>query len=275
MSLLLEDDDLFTVVNSDPPQATESNKDKLREWGEKSRKAFIKISLCVSDDQLLHIEDLTTGKEAWDALKTKHETASLSNKLLFLRQFFQTEMENTDLAEHIYSVQQASRRLNRIGCAIQEEMLIAVILSSLPSEYEPLIMAFDAVGSDLTLEDVKLKLITQSQKFGSKSKTFAAYSNNEKHSGQKDPEKSKLICSHCKKTGHTIDQCFKLKPKTKRNNPQQKRQKEQKQYGLFAGLGEDTNRLAGNITWILDSGASQHIVNDNKLFSSYAKSSVE
>jgi hypothetical protein len=120
MSLLLEDDDLFTVVNSNPPEETKENKTDLITWAEKSRKAFIKISLCVSDDQLLHIEDLSTGKEAWDALKTKHETASLSNKLLFLRQFFQTEMENTDMAEHIYSVQQASRRLNRIGCAIRD-----------------------------------------------------------------------------------------------------------------------------------------------------------
>jgi hypothetical protein len=129
-------------------------------------------------------------------------------------------------------------------------------------------MAFDAVGADLTLEDVKLKLITQSQKFGSKS-SFAAYSNTGKPY-KANPEKARLNCTHCKKSGHIKDQCFKLNPKLRKNNGI-KTKPQQKQYGLFAGL---KSKSPNTTTWILDSGASQHITNDKTNFTVYKESST-
>lgn len=55
------------MESSDPPE----NPSAL--WNKNDNKARAMIGLLVDDNQLIHVRQATTAKQAWDSLKAYHE----------------------------------------------------------------------------------------------------------------------------------------------------------------------------------------------------------
>uniref|UniRef100_A0A5S6Q1Q5 DUF4219 domain-containing protein n=1 Tax=Trichuris muris TaxID=70415 RepID=A0A5S6Q1Q5_TRIMR len=66
---------LWDVVNHVKPEPTPQG------WYQRECKAIAAICLTVEDDQLLHLTQLETAREMWQALQRLHERSSIGSRL--------------------------------------------------------------------------------------------------------------------------------------------------------------------------------------------------
>lgn len=263
MRLLLTREKLLSVVTDPRP----ANADAA--WTSNDEKAQALIGLALEDTQLIHVMQQTSSKGMWDGLKSYHERASLSSKIHVVRQLVSLRMpEGGSMSEHLKSMTELRLRLTALGEEVKDHWFVALMLSSLPSSYDGLIMALESrPDEDLTVEFVKGKLLDEGRRRDEKSpgaeSVFATASSSRKQQkvfGEKQiakKEKEKL-CHYCKKEGHFRRDCRKLaqdrQEKGKANVAAES--KEVFEMCLAAGsAGEES-------VWYLDSGATSHMTND-------------
>ena len=125
------------------------------------RKSWKEIMFAIEDNQFVHVEKLKDGEAAWDALAKHHEKSGLANKINVLRNLFNSRFESGTIEEHCATLVTTQRKLKRLAVDLGDDIVIAILLNSLPSRYDSLVYAWDAVGEDLKLDDVisKLKIV--------------------------------------------------------------------------------------------------------------------
>jgi len=122
------------------------------------RKSWKEIMFAIEDNQFVHVEKLKDGEAAWDALAKHHEKSGLANKINVLRNLFNSRFESGTIEEHCATLVTTQRKLKRLAVDLGDDIVIAILLNSLPSRYDSLVYAWDAVGEDLKLDDVISKL---------------------------------------------------------------------------------------------------------------------
>jgi len=157
LELLLMKEELWDTVHKEPPTP------HTEEWKTKDRKARATIGLLVEDDQLIHIRDAETARDAWEKLKTYHVKASLSNKVFLLKSLCNTKLTETgNMEEHIQKLTVINDKLKAAGEDIKENLFIAMLLCSLPESYNSLINGLESrPETDLNISLVKSKLIDE------------------------------------------------------------------------------------------------------------------
>ena len=81
------------------------------EYITKEEDAQNEIILNVTESQLIHVENVTTGRAAWAALASWHETKSRSSRHSALREFFSTTYKGPDMETHLNLILTTSRYL--------------------------------------------------------------------------------------------------------------------------------------------------------------------
>ena len=138
--------------------------DDLKLWDFKTKKPKInreswkEIMFAIEDNQFVHVENLTDGAAAWDALSKHHEKNGMIGKINTLRKFFTTQFVSGTLDDHCANLVTTQRKLVRLGVELNNDIVIAVLLNSLPFQYDSLVYAWDAVSETLSLDDVISKL---------------------------------------------------------------------------------------------------------------------
>ena len=171
---VLINSDLWEFVNSDCPAPIEEtaknaagedvitvkNEKEISTWMSKDQKAFSNLILSVDDSQLQLIKKCTTSKSAWNELKSYHQKSTLSNKVSLLKQACKMQLrEGDDMGNHIFKMEEIFDKLANLGKNLEEDLRVAIILSSLPESYNTLITALEARDEkDLTMALVKSKL---------------------------------------------------------------------------------------------------------------------
>ncbi|XP_025263408.1 uncharacterized protein LOC112637575 [Camponotus floridanus] len=205
VELLLIKDELWHTVNEIRPD----NPDE--KWLKADRQAKTTIGLLVEDDQLRHIRDAISAREAWHALKSYHQKASLTNhEVYLLKRLCNMRLEESgDMETHINRTLNMVDELTALGEVLKEKLIIAMLLASLLESYSTLITALETRAEDeLILQLVKGKLIDEDRR----RKDMRSYENkgedttlkiSHKHATQqKQVQKSKeLSCFFCKKQG--------------------------------------------------------------------------
>lgn len=217
MELLLVKDELHEVVMQQKPTVIPTG------WMAKDGKARATIGLALDNDQLCHVMGASTAYEMWEALKNYHERGSLTNKIYVFRKLCSLKLEEGgNMAEHLMSVAELVHRLIALGEGLQEHWIVAIILSSLPSSYDPLITALESRPVEELKQDyVKGKLLDEwkrkcesvdpdtalkvSAHGRNKFRVSGAQSGS---NGNNDRKKKKCYC--CKKLGHFWRDCPKL-----------------------------------------------------------------
>lgn len=159
MELILMKEDLWSAVKDPKPEA----KDVTAAWTRKDEKARWQIGLALDDDQLGHIMECKTANEMWETLKGYHERGSLSNKIHILRRLCSMRLdEGGNMSDHLLQASELVHRLTRLGEGLKEHIVVAILLSSLPESYNPLITALEGrPEEDLKLDYVKGKLLDE------------------------------------------------------------------------------------------------------------------
>lgn len=153
MSLIKED--VWDMVDSgltSSPTAKEKKNDQ---------KALEMICLSISDNQIIHVKDCETAKDAWNTLSEFYEKSTFVNKLFLRRRLMSKRLEaGGDLEEHVNDIIQMADQLKAAGEKFEDRDISNIILCSLPDSFEPLIIALESRDEeDLTLEFVKARLI--------------------------------------------------------------------------------------------------------------------
>ena len=273
VKMILIKEDLWDVVNETVAEGSDE-----ADIAKKKRKALATICLLVGDGQLVHVKDVEDPSRAWKALETYFERSTLGNRLFLRKKFLGMKfLDNQNMESHINSLIMLGEQLKAAGEKLNDSDIVATLLSSLPSTYDPLITALEARDeADLTLEFVKGRLLHEERRKGKEEESYenAMYSKGRKWpskpspgpSGYKGPNKghegprrfSKSIeCFYCRQKGHIKRDCRKLKYKEEAHAAVEESEK------CFNAKQDEAK------SWYIDSGATSHMCYEKELFATY------
>jgi hypothetical protein len=116
------------------------------------------LSLSVSRKLYVHINNYTTAKAIWDALKNKFEEKGLSRKIGLPRGLLSLRLED-NMQIYTDSILEYVEKLTGIGFKISDDWIASIILAGLNDDYKPFIMGLEASGAAITSDMVVTKLI--------------------------------------------------------------------------------------------------------------------
>lgn len=166
------------------------------------------IGLLVEDDQLKYIRNKETALDSWNALKNHHEKHTLSNKVHLIRSICKLKLEeNGNVEQHMNRMDELFQKLRDINeRELSESWNVAMLLSSLPSQYDALITALEARREkDLTYAFVQEKIIAEYErriKGQNKGPTYGT---------AMTATSNGFLCHFCKKEGHFKKDCERYK----------------------------------------------------------------
>ena len=205
----------------------------LARWNKSDGKARVRIGLSVEDDQLIHIKSVKTAKQAWTTLKEYHQKATLTSKVLLLKRLCRTVLsDDGNMEAHISGFSHTVNQLTALGTELDDNLLAAMLLGSLPESYDTLVRALESrPEKNITSQLIKSTLIDEYKRrkgqkdfrenLMSKTAMKTTYSNN---SGQKkynnNSRQEGRSCYFCKNPGHIKPDCIKYKAWKSKNGNQ-------------------------------------------------------
>lgn len=185
-------------------------------WLKADRQARATIGLLIEDDQLRHIRDTSSAREAWTALQNYYQKASLTNQVFLFKKICRMKLsENGDMESHLNAMLNSVDQLAALGEALKDKMIIALLLCSLPESYNTLITALETRSEDeLTIELVMGKLLDEDRKRKNAKdhtderddKALKVQSKKFVKTTQKQDTKD-ITCYFCQKLGHMNRDC--------------------------------------------------------------------
>lgn len=278
MELLLMKEDVWSTVKDPKPGAA----DITPAWLRRDEKARALIGLGLEDNQLSHVMGVESAAEMWDMLRGYHERGSLSNKIHILRKLCSMRLnESGSMSEHLVEATELVHRLARMGEALQEHLVVAVLLSSLPSSYDPLVTALEGrPEGDLKLDYVKGKLLDEWRRRNEeqKQKTEEALRSTVQY---KERRNCLWTCFYCGKAGHLRRNCREwLEARLEEVETPAREKKQQHGVNSQCSDGESVgvsrnvcfttatgNERMNKERWIIDTGCSKHMTGSVACFS--------
>lgn len=295
MQMILIDRGLWEYVDGSQPapvlgvDANEAAQAKLVEWKKKDNCAMAQIALTVGNGELVHIKGAKSSREAWLKLCSVHQAKGLAAKVFLRRRFFNIKLREGDsMQTHINNVKDLAEQLDAIGAAVNDNDVAMTLLSSLPEQYDNLIVALEARPSEeLTSEFVASRLLAEEKRrqesFNGKvnSTTESAFIGNYNQGGFNDRRSTKR-CGFCKRFNHTEDKCYRKHgypvghPLHNKSNVAAITKSNDDGVNKDDIRDEDllafTSQLDGSLTkedWVIDSAASDHYCNNRAWFTDF------
>ena len=265
MKMYLVKEDLFSIIDGTETAPNGSADEKTRQkFASRRSKALASIVLAVDPKLLYLLGDPTDPIEVWKKLQATFQKKTWSNKFRLKKRLFNLKLEaGGELQAHLKTLTEIFEELAVVGDPVKDEDRVITLLSSLPDKFSTLVTALEAMETVPSWESVTERLLHEDAKSGksdlSSSRCLAA---------QPTPNviKKSFKCHECGKTGHLKKNCFQYlrkienKANVVNNNPDPE---------IVLSADIDVNMCNINETWIIDSGASQHMTNNNKLFSKF------
>lgn len=233
-------------------------------WVKDNAKAMFVICSSMEAEQKHPMITCTSAKAMWEKLSQIHEQKSAANKLILTQRFHKYKMDSSEsVVSHVAKIEHLAQQLKDIGQHVDDVMIMAKILGSLPSKYNALRTAWDSVPESKQTVDTLLERFIKEETNFSKdddATTSALAAISIKHNAdktnnkqQQDRKKKNFECYFCKKPGHIARYCRK---KLKGEKPYAKTENQTDQFAMLV-QEEPTDDLKD--VWLADSGASKHI----------------
>lgn len=266
MKSVLIHSDLWNVVCG---KSTRSDAKKVDEWEQLNEKALATITLSVKASQLSHLKSCSTAFEAWEKLKEIHRPSGPVRKVSLYKKLLNSRMsDGEDMCNFLNEFASAVDKLAEVGIVLQDELVVIILLSSLPKCYEQFVVAMETRDSLPSFQILKVKLLEEADR---KSQDCARENNGDSHayvargknnSGEKsvkrNVKKQNFKCFKCGKRGHYAANCY-----TNTNKQVKEENKREQQFSVLAAA--DVN-VINKWTWCLDSGATAHMCCNKNFF---------
>jgi len=98
--------------------------------------AFTILTLNVKDSQITQIQECSTAKEAWEALRTVHQGIGATGRMVLMQRLWALRLvEGEDMAEHLNRFRELANQVQSLsgnGKAIDQSELVTLLSLSLP-----------------------------------------------------------------------------------------------------------------------------------------------
>lgn len=269
-SIVLKARDLFEVVSSPKPQT--EDKSTLEKWEDKDKKAQELIILRIDESVLPYLSTCVTSHEMWERLVNLYEAQSKVGVHLMQQKFYNLKFE-APMAKFLASVEEIVAALKSKKEEISEKMVITKILMTLPDCYRHFISAWESVPPDQqTLSSLSSRLLVEEERNGAcdEEATTALLTKSGQPRKFSERSASELKCYECGMTGHFRKDC-----RNRKCNYCGKighiyrdcraRQSSSKSPNAFIMPGYSLE------SWVMDTGASEHMCKDLESFTNYSK----
>ena len=132
----------------------------------KDDQAFTIITLNIKDSQIPYIQNATTAKEAWTALKDVHHGIGTNGRMILMQRLWGLKMsEGQDMAEHLNQFRELANQLRSLSSEdkeVDDSELVTILTLSLPASYELLVMALQSRTDLITFDIMAGRLLQES-----------------------------------------------------------------------------------------------------------------
>ena len=249
--------------------------DERAKFSARSDRALATVVLAVDPSLLYLIGDPVDPKVVWQKLAGQFQKKTWANKLCLRKRLFTMKLSDAGtVREYIKGMTETFDELSAIGDPTTDEDKVVYLLAGLPESYDVLVTALES-GTDAvpSMETVTERLLREEQKLkdredtdDSKKLLLARY---KKQSGP-------FTCHYCKKPGHFKTDCRKFlqarsneNHENRRQMPQQPRKKSHAQQDAM--LISHALAATSKNEWIIDSGASSHMCNEQSNFKEFVQ----
>ena len=271
--------------------------DKLRQREEKATGLILKTVSQVLRKELMELRFPTSttkpdlipanAEQMWNHLKKKFEKKKGLMPLLDYKRLHRTDLVDDGTMEAQINKLTELRSMCMLNKFTTEDWQFAsILLNALPDRYHiiPDTMLAAHEVEDLSIDDVKAKIIDQEGRYHSTSSSTSNYhfsSGNPKPTSTKKKARANDKCNYCQKLGHWEKECRKKKrdAKEKSNNAtgagSQDGNKEKANSRLNVVESDESDApfsayLGCTENWLLDSGATEHMTPFGSDFCEYA-----
>jgi LTR polyprotein gag-polypeptide-like protein len=217
LQLVFEARDLWGVIDgSEPKPDITTDPAGHADWRHKDLEAQIQIVMSVQGECLNTILGATSAKECWDKLSARYEGKGEQRLAYLMEELFHHALsESEPMDTQINNLLGVARNLESLGIGMDEKVIAFAIVMALPDSLNTLkTILYSTRGADLSIEDVTAQIYSDEQRriraSGSDAVTYYAKAAKKEKRGKTD-NKDKKKCSHCKRKGHDVSECRKLK----------------------------------------------------------------
>lgn len=212
MQMYLTRQGIWTVIEDEKPDPVTAV------WTKNDQDAHSIIALCIEDDQIQHVRNCKSAKDAWTNLKDFHEKDSPNNRVSILRKLMTKRLEEDgDVEVHINQMNELFQKLLALGEEFKPEFILsATLIGSLPESYNNLAAILESRNEELTSSTVCSMIIDEyrrrrDRKEGANNESILKISS--------APFKRELMCFFCDKKGHVKQHCVDYKEWLEKKQP--------------------------------------------------------
>lgn len=277
LELFLDAQDLLGVVIEElSEEATTAQKNA---WKKADKKAKYYIASAVPDAFYNVVEGKNTAKDMMDALENHFAVKSVSQQTHFKRELLNMKMEAGDLSTHLLKFEDLIRKLEAAGATVKEQDKLSYLFVTLPRNYDPVTSVLENIPN-LSFDGAKSKLLCEETKQKSRDEfehmpgSLAAYRT-------KFKKKAQITCFACGEKGHKSYECPELQEKSAKfanfHSDGVAMTAVRENFVTKSVTKENVMDMNGvamvpsqqtDVVWTLDSGASNHMMNDVKYLDS-------
>lgn len=175
---------------------------------ENDLKAWSELNLIIDESVLSYILHTDTAKKVWDSLQSASEDSGLCRKVELLKQLVQLTLSTcASVEDYISRITMTSSKVQRTGLNLDDELVASLMLTGLPAEYKPLVMAIENSSTKLTTDAVKTLLLQETRLNPEIDNGDALYV---KSNSSKPPNATtRFRCHRCGEVGHFAKECSK------------------------------------------------------------------
>lgn len=187
-----------------------------------NERALSIIISALGDNPLRAIQHCESAKEAWDKLESRYAGRTIMNKLGSLNTLLSMNLgTDTEMGDHVSLMESQFARLASMGSMIDEEMRVAILLTSIGNrpEYAPMMASINTLQDSVTTWNYVTVLLIEESKWIKKNGQHRTVNEALGHgtraaSIQREP----VRCYRCNELGHMAQDCnVQNKPRATQN----------------------------------------------------------
>ena len=292
MKLILEEKELLLYVENDINDLLQRRNEQdsaslITTIRKKERECKSLLVQSLHDNMLEYVRDKETAFQMFEALKNKFEKKGILSQTYCRKKILNLKFLGDEKLDDFFLRYDALiRELKDSGGNVTENEVVSYLLLSLPESYDSILTALETVDEEkLNLSFVKEKLLNfelkMSETNGPSCSREAAFQS----------KGNVYKCGFCKKKGHKWADCYLRKNSS--TSSKHKHQVHLSQDGstliehssdiedqdsdssqdvaFTSSVCAFNNEEEVGMTWILDSGATEHLCNDERWFTTLEK----
>lgn len=256
----------FRVADDDSAQVKAQKETKLAERKLKEAQCKSLLVEKIADSQLEYIKGKSTPKAIWATLQNVFAKKGISGQFYLLKQLAVMKYNEAEpMEEHLLKFDRIIRELATAEITMHDRLVVFNLLQTMPRSFQQLVTVLETLPPEqCTLDFVKARLLSESIKRKNNFESEGVSTDEAAFYGGR-VKNSKLKCFACGKVGHKKADCpARPKGQEDRQKPGRPKQKERANvadsevaFVTQSGCEAEQQR---EFKWILDSGASEHMV---------------